>query len=164
MKIVNTGSYRKLNLILEEFIALLKSAEDTSQSPITKSIHAHVWSSLLPWLSYPGPNLQSGCWHFLLFPRGYWNPLAISLFCGTRHLRMILLCTEGHVLHLTMSLIKKKIQEEERKQHLSNMVHQWYFLQNILIKRGNVRAFLSKMELEDRKWRMSHMCLQKNRT
>lgn len=48
MKIVNTGSFRKLNLILEEFIALLKSAEDTSQSPITKSIHAHVWSSLLP--------------------------------------------------------------------------------------------------------------------
>lgn len=47
MKIVNTGSYRKLNLILEEFIALLKSAEDTSQSPTTKSIHAHVWSSLL---------------------------------------------------------------------------------------------------------------------
>lgn len=48
MEMVNTGSYRKLNLILEEFIALLKSAAGTSQSPTTKSIHAHAWSSLLP--------------------------------------------------------------------------------------------------------------------
>lgn len=47
MEMVNTDSYRKLSLILEEFIALLKS-EDTSLSPTTKSIHAHVWSSLFP--------------------------------------------------------------------------------------------------------------------
>ena len=51
-------------------------------------------------------------------------PLAISLFHGTRHLWVTLLCSKEHVLHVTTSLVKGEKKTKQGKQPLDDMVDQ----------------------------------------
>ena len=79
-----------------------------------------------------------------------------------KHLRTVVLSPEGRVLHLAMFLTKRG-KKKENNAYVTMLMSDAFCGQSWL-REVNVKGFLSKIELEDMKWVISHIYPQEYET